>query len=199
MRFQVRLLYDDASVYLSSTLSQIIWQVNEIYHHMLGQFSKRLREERNRLGLSQEEFAKKADVTKNTQLAYEQGARPPDVLYLYRIADAGVDLFYLLGREGDWAKLAPEIAELIRSFRTLDSTGQALVMGIIVLLAGTSQGSRDSLADTWRTVRLLKRMTQASTEEKAMIERAVDALLGSSGEPSRPARSESDLANPVQS
>lgn len=195
MRFQVRLLYDEPSANLHSTLSQIIWQVNEIYHHMLGQFSNRLREERNRLGLSQDEFAKKANVTKNTQLAYEQGTRPPDVLYLYRIADAGVDLFYLLGREGDWAKLAPEIAELIRSFRTLGSAQQALIMGIIVLLAGTSPGTSDSLADTWRTVRLLKRMAQASTEEKAMIERAVDALLGSSGDPNLASRCESDLSS----
>jgi transcriptional regulator with XRE-family HTH domain len=150
---------------------------------MLGHFSKRLREERNRLGLSQDEFAKKADVTKNTQLAYEQGVRPPDVLYLYRIADAGVDLFYLLGRDGDWAKLAPEIAELIRAFRVLTPTHQALVMGMIVLLGGTSPGTADSLADIWRTVRLLKRMAHASAEEKAMIERAVDALLGGSDEP----------------
>jgi transcriptional regulator with XRE-family HTH domain len=64
---------------------------------------ERLREERKRLGYDQRGFAAKAAVSKNTQLAYEQGKPGMDVGYLLRIAELGADIGYIVtgGREGD--------------------------------------------------------------------------------------------------
>lgn len=57
---------------------------------------KRLREERNRLGFTQEEFAEIAKIVKNTQLKYENGSRYPDALYLQAISEVGADISYIV-------------------------------------------------------------------------------------------------------
>lgn len=62
----------------------------------------RLKEERARLGLSQEAFAILANAAKRAQIYYEKGDRRPDADYLSAIADAGADVLYILTgrREG---------------------------------------------------------------------------------------------------
>lgn len=47
------------------------------------------------MGLSQGEFAAKAGVHRNTQARYESGKREPDISYLCKIKDFGVDTGYL--------------------------------------------------------------------------------------------------------
>lgn len=59
-------------------------------------FSDRLREERKRLGLSQEAFGQLAGVTSVSQGNYERDLRKPDVSYLEALGANGVDLTYLL-------------------------------------------------------------------------------------------------------
>lgn len=60
---------------------------------------ERLKHERNRLGLSQAEFAKKAGIHRNTQANYEVGERAPDVSYYKTIAELGVSIPYVI--DGD--------------------------------------------------------------------------------------------------
>jgi transcriptional regulator with XRE-family HTH domain len=63
--------------------------------------SARLKEERKRIGMSQTEFATSAGVSRGAQVAYESGATYPDVAYLARIEQNGVDVGYVLsGRHG---------------------------------------------------------------------------------------------------
>jgi len=58
---------------------------------------QRLREERLRLGMSQEEFGVMGGVTKRAQLNYETGIRSPDTNYLFTIASIGeVDVQYVI-------------------------------------------------------------------------------------------------------
>lgn len=56
----------------------------------------RLKEERERLGLSQTALADRASVTRKTQFNYEEGERVPDADYLVAVAGAGVDVLYVL-------------------------------------------------------------------------------------------------------
>lgn len=56
----------------------------------------RLREERERLGLTQTELGDKAGITKNTQRLYETDQRSPKADYLQAIHQAGVDTHYVL-------------------------------------------------------------------------------------------------------
>lgn len=56
----------------------------------------RLREERERLGLSQAAFGELAGVKKNAQFNYEAGNRSPDGQYLSAVAKHGVDVLYVV-------------------------------------------------------------------------------------------------------
>lgn len=57
---------------------------------------ERLREERDRLGMNQADFAELAGVTKRTQANYESGSRHPDTEYLARIAKGGANVHYIV-------------------------------------------------------------------------------------------------------
>jgi len=59
-------------------------------------FGDRLREERNRLSLSQTELGRIGGVQARAQRYYESGERHPDSNYLSAIAAAGVDVLYIL-------------------------------------------------------------------------------------------------------
>jgi transcriptional regulator with XRE-family HTH domain len=66
---------------------------------------ERLRQERKRLGLSQEAFAERAKVSRTAQTHYELGKTPPDINYMARIGEAGADVTYILSgrRSGEVA------------------------------------------------------------------------------------------------
>jgi phage repressor protein C with HTH and peptisase S24 domain len=64
--------------------------------------SARLREERERLKLSQTAFGMLAGASKPSQVRYESGLRSPDGAYFAAVAAAGVDILYVLtGRRDD--------------------------------------------------------------------------------------------------
>lgn len=56
----------------------------------------RLRQERERLGLSQKLFGEIGGVEANAQGKYENGDRAPKADYLSRVAARGVDVLYVL-------------------------------------------------------------------------------------------------------
>lgn len=57
---------------------------------------ERLREERERLGFNQSDFAALAGATRKTQFNYESGERSPDAYYFQAILSAGADVLYIL-------------------------------------------------------------------------------------------------------
>lgn len=59
-------------------------------------FGSRLREERERLGLSQVKLAEIGGVARTTQHIYETDIRAPDVGYLEKLRWVGVDVSYLV-------------------------------------------------------------------------------------------------------
>ncbi|UZJ58795.1 XRE family transcriptional regulator [Pseudomonas sp. KU26590] len=70
----------------------------------------RLRQERNRLKLSQSAMGAIGGVETNAQGNYENGTRSPKADYLLRIAQAGVDLNYVMSGNrsaADPMKMAP--------------------------------------------------------------------------------------------
>lgn len=56
----------------------------------------RVKEERERLGYNQTDFAAIGGMGRKTQFDYESGARAPDGSYLIGIATAGADVQYIL-------------------------------------------------------------------------------------------------------
>lgn len=59
-------------------------------------FERRLKEERERLGMTQAEFAELGGVKRVSQHLYEQGDRHPDVEYLEALMKHQVDVQYLI-------------------------------------------------------------------------------------------------------
>lgn len=81
---------------------------------------QRLREERERLGVSQERFAAIGGVQKRAQINYEAGERAPDTSYLEGLALVGVDVAYVVtGKRAQGAapQLSLEEAALLQLFR----------------------------------------------------------------------------------
>lgn len=58
--------------------------------------NQRLRQERERLGLSQDEFARRLGISRVTQNYYENGSREPGLTYLSAFGQAGGNLLFLL-------------------------------------------------------------------------------------------------------
>jgi transcriptional regulator with XRE-family HTH domain len=89
-------------------------------------FGARLAEERKRLGLKQAEFADLVGTDVPKQSLYENDRRELRADYLARLADAEVDIVYILtGRrsEGDWLGAGP--SDLLSSYLALPPEMQA--------------------------------------------------------------------------
>ncbi|WP_432239920.1 helix-turn-helix domain-containing protein [Herbaspirillum robiniae] len=98
-------------------------------------FGQRLKEERKRLGMTQPDFAQVGKVEKNTQLNYEQDKRSPTADYLLAIADAGVDIHYVMHGERATNSLSAEETELVSIARQLSKEAFASVMALANSLA----------------------------------------------------------------
>lgn len=121
-------------------------------------FGQRLREERLRLGFTQADFATAGGVRRSAQFLYEKGDRAPDVDYILRLLERGVNLQFLFF--GDVPKinssLPLEQRDITEAFRLTDqlcrdSKGrlldyehrQALFEAIIQLAAAQPPQGRD--------------------------------------------------------
>lgn len=73
-----------------------VWVFNMGSRIQLSGIGSRLRQERERLGLSQKVFGEVGGVEANAQGKYENGERAPKADYLSRVAERGVDVLYVL-------------------------------------------------------------------------------------------------------
>ena len=81
------------------------------------EFAKRLRLEREKTGLSAEEFGILGGVGKASQYNYERGSRKPDVEYLANIAKIGCDIQYIVTGVASDQCIEPEEAEFLTLFK----------------------------------------------------------------------------------
>jgi len=121
---------------------------------------KRLREERSRLRLTQDEMAQKLGIAKGTYFAYEKETSSLDLIALRRLEEAGVDAYFVLNGardlsstqeslsvsdlRGAFARLICHVAQGSGSIEaaTLDS----ILTGI--LLSQVSTGSRTKIEES---------------------------------------------------
>lgn len=106
------------------------------------QVGNRLRDERLRIGLSQDEFAAVGGVSRRSQSAYEADERSPDANYLLAVRDLGVDIFYVLTGErvgiaeavtsNASAGVAGDESEFLELFRLLNDSGKAALHAFLV-------------------------------------------------------------------
>jgi transcriptional regulator with XRE-family HTH domain len=84
----------------------------------------RLKEERLRLGFSQEQFAEKAGVTRSPYTSWEAGKTSPTVVQLSALADIGVDTHYVLTGTRYVGDLTPVEAALLDNYRNSPEAGK---------------------------------------------------------------------------
>lgn len=103
---------------------------------------ERLREEREKTGLSQTDFGKAAGVSRGTQKAYELESSSPDIRYLSTLQEMGVDVHYVLtGSRGptEAGSLTADESELLDRYRQLpeaDRAGAAKMVTALAEMAG---------------------------------------------------------------
>lgn len=94
----------------------------------------RLRAERERLKLNQEEMGERGGKNKQTQLRYESGVNSPTANYLHGVAELGVDIGYVL--TGFPSELHDEEAEILARYRAASS--ELRRAAIAVLTSGSA-------------------------------------------------------------
>lgn len=100
----------------------------------------RLKAERMRLGLTQEEMAAAGGVARSAQANYEKGDRSPDTQYLAAVARMGVDVSFVVTgvRVGSVIDSLDEgLAELIESYNQLNKFDKDFIDRIIKNLIAT--------------------------------------------------------------
>lgn len=108
---------------------------------------ERLREERDRLGINQNDLADIGGITRNSQGNYERGRQNPDTAYLLAISGIGVDVMYVLfGRRDTAAGTQTTVEnEVLNCFRSLGPGDQIVVhrvaTGLAEAAAKQSQGN----------------------------------------------------------
>ncbi len=103
-------------------------------------FGGRLKAERKRKGLTQEDFGALGGVQMNAQAKYEKEERHPDSLYLGALLREGVDLMFLFtGKRTppDVAGLSEGESDLLEFFRQLSEGDQRVVRRVISAMLGS--------------------------------------------------------------
>ncbi|WP_213626936.1 helix-turn-helix transcriptional regulator [Pseudomonas sp. Pc102] len=99
------------------------------------EFADRLRNERQRLGMSQSAFGKAGGVQANAQGKYESGERSPSADYLQAIAAIGVDLQFVLTGNRNASALTQDENQLLSLYRAMPNVTRGTVMRIVKALS----------------------------------------------------------------
>lgn len=98
----------------------------------------RLREERERIDLSQAAFGAIGGVKANAQGKYESGERSPGADYLAAVAEHGVDVLYVVTGERKPTQansISGDEAQVLSDYRTLPPNDKASVQRLTSVLA----------------------------------------------------------------
>lgn len=137
-------------------------------NHTLGDgFGERMKQERKRLGLTQESLAERVGVRQQTVFQYEKGNTSPTLQFIYTLQGIGFNMQYLLyGRERivypqDFPPeviryVADAVSQIEQKFGTALSNETRLKMMLILLGQYVEQPSTVALTDE-QSLALLQR------------------------------------------
>lgn len=97
----------------------------------MGTLGERLKEERKRLGFSQEEFAAIAGVTRRPYAEWEAGNTSPTGVQLAALYAEGADVQYIVTGVRSGMALSPDERELLTLFRAAPLAGKAAAIGAL--------------------------------------------------------------------
>ncbi len=147
----------------------------------MGSFGERLKEERERLGMTQAAFAAACGVGKTAQYTYEANDRHPDALYLGYAMAAGVNVGYVL----NGSRQHPG-AQIGAALKIVDKIGEELILDALgnIDLEGFTESISDSdieAAGNHDLVPMLQKLIAHTPELRMILEgnqnQTVDAGL----------------------
>lgn len=97
---------------------------------------KRLKDERKRLGLTQDEMAVQLGLTRYAQLNFEKDINLPGGAYLLAALDRGVDVMYVLS--GQRTQLDPADRLLLSAFKDASPAARNAALAALGLLSDAS-------------------------------------------------------------
>jgi transcriptional regulator with XRE-family HTH domain len=92
----------------------------------------RLREERERLAMSQTQFAGLGEASKRAQINYEQGDSTPDASYLLAISKVGADVQYIVTGVRSAQSLQRDELDLLEGYRAMDAVTKNRTLGFVL-------------------------------------------------------------------
>ena len=107
----------------------------------------RLKQERERLGLTQDDVSDMGDVSRRTVAAWERGEQSPNGAFLALAAERGFDVLFILTnirRPPQEGSLSEAAATLLQNYENADANGRSLVEGVAALAGGRSAAGRAS-------------------------------------------------------
>lgn len=109
--------------------SSLVNSKREEYFIMIG---FRLKEERERLGLTQQEISDKISISKRTFIDWEKGKTYPTALQLAALNAIGVDITYIVNGQYSQAAIEPEEKVLLNAYRQLpDKSKKDILLSIL--------------------------------------------------------------------
>jgi transcriptional regulator with XRE-family HTH domain len=97
----------------------------------LSMISARFKDERKRLGLSQEKAAKSLGVSISSLYTYEKGKVSPPASVLLPFADLGADVQYIVTGEHSSSKLSEEDQQLIFAFHAATPSVRSAMLAML--------------------------------------------------------------------
>lgn len=105
------------------------------YSFNLMEVGARLKQERERQGMSQTEFGQIGGVKRGSQLEYESGKRPFDIQYLLSLIRTGVDPHFILTGRRASDGLTEDQSSIVSAFDALPPVNQRALLQLACSLA----------------------------------------------------------------
>ncbi|WP_167595196.1 helix-turn-helix domain-containing protein [Collimonas pratensis] len=106
----------------------------------------RLREERDRLGFTQQEMAERMGVRREMSSKYERAQAVPGGDALSAFAAVGGDVQYVLTGQRSNSAMSPDEKELLAGYRSLDIRGKANMLGMLDVVGETQNAAQRNTA-----------------------------------------------------
>ena len=145
----------------------------------------RLREERERLGLTQTQFADVGNASKRSVTDWEQGKLHPNGEFLALLSERGADINYIFTGERNITKLSQNESTVLTEIRQLDDIGKG---GLIQFLLHENVRRFANATPTegreqQREAQLVDLFRQMSPQHKIALETVTKVLFRVSGNP----------------
>ena len=118
---------------------------SEDYFNMIGY---RLKEERERLGFTQQEISEKVNISKRTFIDWEKGKTTPTATQLVALSAVGADILYIVIGQHSQAFITPEEQVILEAYRKLPEENKKHLMVLALTGIDISTKKKKGKANT---------------------------------------------------